>query len=87
MHVSPHTGMKDTKINVYTKTSVEAWSYTNWNVEHVCNCVTTLWTLERGKGKENDRASVISHTIRCKGRGYKNVYWKLLKNRGMEVKG
>jgi hypothetical protein len=29
MHVSPHTGMKDTKINVYTKTSVEAWSYTN----------------------------------------------------------
>jgi hypothetical protein len=29
---------------------------------------------ERGKGKENDRASVISHTIRSKGRGYKDVY-------------
>jgi hypothetical protein len=29
---------------------------------------------ERGKGKENDRASVISHTIRCKGRGYNDVY-------------
>jgi hypothetical protein len=24
---------------------------------------------ERGKGKENDRASVISHNIRCEGRG------------------
>jgi hypothetical protein len=29
---------------------------------------------ERGKGKENDRALVISHTRRCKGRGYKDVY-------------
>jgi hypothetical protein len=28
---------------------------------------------ERRKGKENDRASVISHTIRCKGRGFKDV--------------
>jgi hypothetical protein len=25
---------------------------------------------ERRKGKENNRASVLSHTIRCKGRGY-----------------
>jgi hypothetical protein len=29
---------------------------------------------ERGKGKENNRASVISHNIRCEGRGYKNVH-------------
>jgi hypothetical protein len=29
---------------------------------------------ERGKGKENDRASVISHNIRCKGTEYKDVY-------------
>jgi hypothetical protein len=29
---------------------------------------------ERGKGKENDRAPVISHTIRGKCRGYKDVY-------------
>jgi hypothetical protein len=29
---------------------------------------------ERGKGRENDRASVILHTIRCEGRGYKDVY-------------
>jgi hypothetical protein len=29
---------------------------------------------EGSKGKENDRASVISHTIRCEGRRYKDVY-------------
>jgi hypothetical protein len=29
---------------------------------------------ERGKGKANDRASVISHNMRCEGRGYKDVY-------------
>jgi hypothetical protein len=29
---------------------------------------------ERGKEKENDRASVISHNIRCAGRGHKDVY-------------
>jgi hypothetical protein len=27
------------------------------------------------------------HTTRCKGRGYKDVYWKMLKNRGWEIKG
>jgi hypothetical protein len=26
-------------------------------------------TWGRGKGRENDRASVILHTIRCEGRG------------------
>jgi hypothetical protein len=29
---------------------------------------------ERGKGKENNRASVMSHNTKCEGRGYKNVY-------------
>jgi hypothetical protein len=29
---------------------------------------------ERGKGKENDRTSIISQNIRCKGRGYKDVF-------------
>jgi hypothetical protein len=29
---------------------------------------------EREEGKENDRASVIAHKIRCKGRGYMDVY-------------
>jgi hypothetical protein len=28
---------------------------------------------ERGKEKENDRVSVISHTIRCKSGGYKDM--------------
>jgi hypothetical protein len=42
---------------------------------------------QTGKGKENDRASVISHNIRCEGGGYEEVYQKLLKNGGWEVKG
>jgi hypothetical protein len=29
---------------------------------------------EKGKRKDNDRASVILHTIRCDDRGYKDVY-------------
>jgi hypothetical protein len=37
---------------------------------------------ERGNGRENDRASVIWHTIRWEGRGYKAVYSKMLKNGG-----
>jgi hypothetical protein len=37
---------------------------------------------EREKRKENDRALVILHNIRCEDRGYKDVYWKLLKNGG-----
>jgi hypothetical protein len=28
---------------------------------------------EGEKGKENDRALVILHSIRCEGRGYKDV--------------
>jgi hypothetical protein len=35
---------------------------------------------EGGTGKENDRASIILHNIRCEGRKYKVVYGKLLKN-------
>jgi hypothetical protein len=29
---------------------------------------------EREKIEENDTASVVSHIIRCEGRGYKDVY-------------
>jgi hypothetical protein len=29
---------------------------------------------QRGKGKENDRASVKTHNIRCEGREYKDRY-------------
>jgi hypothetical protein len=31
-------------------------------------------TWGKRKRKENDRASVISHTKRCGGRGYKDVF-------------
>jgi hypothetical protein len=47
----------------------------NADVKHVCNSGTTVWNS--GKGKESDTALVI---LRCKGRGYKDVYWKPLKN-------
>jgi hypothetical protein len=29
---------------------------------------------ERGKGKENNRTTVISHTMRCESRGYEDVH-------------
>jgi hypothetical protein len=29
---------------------------------------------KRRKGKEKDKASIITHTISYKGRGYKDVY-------------
>jgi hypothetical protein len=41
---------------------------------------------EREKGKKNDRASVISHTIGWEGSRYKDVYLKLLQNTGWEEK-
>jgi hypothetical protein len=31
-------------------------------------------TWRKKKGKENDKASVISQNIRCEGRGHKDVY-------------
>jgi hypothetical protein len=31
------------------------------------------WGKRKRKGKENDRASVILHNIRCESRGYKDV--------------
>jgi hypothetical protein len=36
---------------------------------------------EIGKGKDNDIATIMLHNIICEGRGYKDVYWKLLKMR------
>jgi hypothetical protein len=29
---------------------------------------------ERGKGKENAKALLISHNVKCEDRGYKDVY-------------
>jgi hypothetical protein len=37
-------------------------------------------TQGKRERKRNDRASVIPHTIRCEGTGYKGAYCKLLKN-------
>jgi hypothetical protein len=56
-------------------------------VEHVCNSGIPLWNWGKEEGKENDRASVILPNIRCEGRGYKDVRWKLLKTGGGEIKG
>jgi hypothetical protein len=44
-------------------TQKRAWLYTNSYVEHVYNTRTTLAFGERGKGKGNDRASVILYNI------------------------
>jgi hypothetical protein len=51
-------GRQTQKINIYTKTSMTI--YKNSYVEHVCNSGTTLRNSGGGKGKENDRTSVIS---------------------------
>jgi hypothetical protein len=60
------------KINIHTKTNM---------IIYKLNCRTYLqqWNYsmqlgEREKGKKNDRASTILHTIRCEGRGYEDVY-------------
>jgi hypothetical protein len=42
---------------------------------------------ERGKGKENEGASVILKNIRWEGRGYKDVNLTLLKNGRRKVEG
>jgi hypothetical protein len=41
---------------------------------------------EGGKGKENDRVSVISHTVRWEGRGYKDAL-KAAEKQGVGGKG
>jgi hypothetical protein len=66
------------KINIYTKTSM---------IIYKLSCRTSLqqWNYsvelgERKKEKENDRATVIFNTIRCEGRGYKDMNWFLKQN-------
>jgi hypothetical protein len=53
MHVFPHIGKTDPKVNIYTKTRL----YTNSNVEHVCNSGTTPWNF----GKEGKEKRMIEH--------------------------
>jgi hypothetical protein len=38
---------------------------------------------EKGKGKENDKASVILYNIRCENRGYKRCVLKGVENFGV----
>jgi hypothetical protein len=68
-HVFSHTWKMDPKINTYTK---QAQSYTNPDVERVCNSGTALWNS--GKEGREKRVSVKLHNIRCEGRRYKDVY-------------
>jgi hypothetical protein len=71
---------KDPKINIYTKNKHD---HVQTQMKNLFVTVELLYgTPERGKGKENDRASVISHNIKYEGRGYKNMYRKLLKSQG-----
>jgi hypothetical protein len=59
--------LEDRSINKYVHK--KGRSYINSDVEH-------NYFMERGekrKGKQNDRASIILHTIKCEGRGYKDA--------------
>jgi hypothetical protein len=62
----------DSKINIYTKTSMIIYKLSYRTCLLQWNYYMELW--EREKGKENDRASVISYNIRCESRGYKDIY-------------
>jgi hypothetical protein len=71
-HVFTHAWKTDPMINIYTKTSM---------ITYKLRCKTCLqqWNYfmelrERGKGKENDIASVILHNTRCEGRRNKDVF-------------
>jgi hypothetical protein len=60
----------DVRINIYTKTNIIIYKlrYTacllQWNY--------SMELMERRKGREDNRASVILHNIRCEDRGYKD---------------
>jgi hypothetical protein len=63
---------QDHKRCMYTKTSMIIYKLRYRTCLQQCNY--SMEFGERGKGTENDRATVISHTTRYKGRGYKKVY-------------
>jgi hypothetical protein len=60
------------KINIYTKTIMAIYKLRSRTCLQQWNY--SLELKEREKGKENNRATVISYTIRCEGKGYKEVY-------------
>jgi hypothetical protein len=61
----------DPKINIYIKPSMIIYKL---RCRTVCNSGSTLWNSWKEGKEKNNRASVILHTIRCEGRGYKDVY-------------
>jgi hypothetical protein len=62
----------DPKNNIYTTISMIIYELRHGACLYLWNYSMEL--SERGIGKENDRASVILHNIRCEGRGHKDVY-------------
>jgi hypothetical protein len=59
-----HMWKIDSMINICTKISMIIYKLSY--LEYACNSGTTLWNLgKERKEKGMDRASVISHTIRC----------------------
>jgi hypothetical protein len=58
------------KRQIYTKK--QTWSYANIHIERICNSKGTLWP----SGNEGKEKITTEHQ---QGRGYKDMYWKLLK--------
>jgi hypothetical protein len=82
LHVFSHMWMIDPKINIHKKKH----DHIELRVEYVCNSGTTLWNSGNEWKDITDRASVISHNVTCEDKGYKDMYWKLLKNGEWKVK-
>jgi hypothetical protein len=78
---------KDIYIYIYAQN--QAWSYTNSVVEHVCDSGTILCILVMRERKREwkSNSDVNDRVTTHEGRGHKNVYWKMLKNGGWELKG
>jgi hypothetical protein len=72
MHAFSLTWKIDPNISIYTKTALIIYKLSCRTCLLQCNYFMELGAKE--KGKENDRATVISHTTRHEGRGYKNVH-------------
>jgi hypothetical protein len=70
MHIFPHTGKIDLKINIYTNKC----DHIQTQMKNMFATVELFYgTQGKRERKENDRASVILYTIRCEDRGYKDV--------------
>jgi hypothetical protein len=67
------------EINIYTK---QTWSYTNMQkVFVIVELCYGTWGLRERERDWQGINNIVIHNI-CEGRGYNNMYWKLLKNGG-----